>query len=170
MLMVNYQISGVQKSRSLARCRDARDNRARKYQPASGGVHGPIPERVAVMAIVATMDILGLNIKDLTMKVMTARDAKNHFGEFLDAARREPVIVTKNDRPVGIMISIEDAADTLLPEMLLDKEPGYDGWLFEKVTSTIRRVDSGETALLEHDEAMEKLRKRLAERFGARTA
>jgi prevent-host-death family protein len=116
------------------------------------------------------MDILGVNIKDWTMKVMTARDAKNHFGEFLDAARREPVIVTKNDRPVAIMISIEDAADTLLPEMLLDKEPGYDGWLFEKVTSSIRRVDSGETALLEHDEAMEKLRKRLAERFGARTA
>lgn len=104
------------------------------------------------------------------MKVMTARDAKNHFGEFLDSARREPVIVTKNDRPVGIMISIEDAADTLLPEMLLDKEPGYDGWLFEKVTGTIRRVDSGETELLEHDEAMEKLRKRLVERFGARTA
>ena len=104
------------------------------------------------------------------MKVMTARDAKNHFGEFLDSARREPVIVTKNDRPVGIMISIEDAADTLLPEMLLDKEPGYDGWLFEKVTGTIRRVDSGETTLLEHDEAMEKLRQRLAERFGARTA
>ena len=104
------------------------------------------------------------------MKVMTARDAKNHFGEFLDSARREPVIVTKNDRPVGIMISIEDAADTLLPEMLLDKEPGYDGWLFEKVTGTIRRVDSGETELLEHDEAMEKLRQRLAARFGARTA
>ena len=104
------------------------------------------------------------------MKVMTARDAKNHFGEFLDSARREPVIVTKNDRPVGIMISIEDAADTLLPEMLLDKEPGYDGWLFEKVTGTVRRVDSGETTLLEHDEAMEKLRQRLAARFGARTA
>ena len=104
------------------------------------------------------------------MKVMTARDAKNHFGEFLDSARREPVIVTKNDRPVGIMISIEDAAETLLPEMLLDKEPGYDGWLFEKVTGTIRRVDSGETELLEHDEAMEKLRTRLKDRFGTRTA
>lgn len=111
-----------------------------------------------------------LLVKDMAMKVMTARDAKNHFGEFLDSARREPVIVTKNDRPVGIMISIEDAADTLLPEMLLDKEPGYDGWLFEKVTGTVRRVDSGETELLEHDEAMEKLRQRLAARFGARTA
>ncbi len=41
------------------------------------------------------------------MKIMTARDAKNHFGEFLDAARREPVDVTRNDRPVGIMIFVE---------------------------------------------------------------
>lgn len=101
---------------------------------------------------------------------MTARDAKNHFGEFLDSARREPVIVTKNDRPVGIMISIEDAADTLLPEMLLDKEPDYDGWLFEKVSSTIRRVDDGETELHEHSEAMVKLRKRLVDRFATRKA
>ena len=46
------------------------------------------------------------------MKIMSARDAKNYFGEFPDSARREPVVVTRNDRPVGIMISIEDAADT----------------------------------------------------------
>ena len=38
------------------------------------------------------------------MKVMTAREAKNRFGEFLDASRREPVVITKNDRPVGIMV------------------------------------------------------------------
>ena len=77
------------------------------------------------------------------MKVMTAREAKNRFGEFLDASRREPVVITKNDRPVGIMVSIEDAADTLLPEFLLDKTPGYDGWLFEKVTATLERLDAG---------------------------
>ena len=29
------------------------------------------------------------------MKVMSARDAKNHFGEFPDSARREPVVVTR---------------------------------------------------------------------------
>lgn len=104
------------------------------------------------------------------MKVMTAREAKNHFGEFLDTARREPVIVTKNDRPVGIMISIEDAADTLLPEFLLDKEPGYDGWLFEKITRTMERADSGETMTYEHDEAMRLLRGRLEARLAIKTA
>lgn len=104
------------------------------------------------------------------MKVMSARDAKNHFGEFLDAARREPVVVTKNDRPVGIMISIEDAADTVLPELLLDKDPGYDGWLFEKVSTTIRRVDAGETELFEHDDAMKRLRERVKARIGNKSA
>ena len=98
------------------------------------------------------------------MKVMTAREAKNRFGEFLDAARREPVVITKNDRPVGIMVSIEDAADTLLPEFLLDKTPGYDGWLFEKLTATLERLDPGQTKLHAHDEAMALLRERLAAR------
>ena len=104
------------------------------------------------------------------MKVMSARDAKNHFGEFLDTARREPVVVTKNDRPVGIMISIEDAADTLLPEFLLDKDPGYDGWLFGKVSATLARVDAKEARLHDHDEAMARLPERLRERRAGKTA
>ena len=95
------------------------------------------------------------------MKTMTARDAKNHFGEFLDAARREPVIVTKNDRPVGIMISIEDAADTLIPEMFMEKEPGYEEWLTSKVGATMARVEAGATALLPHAEAMVSLKSRI---------
>ncbi|MBS4097339.1 MAG: type II toxin-antitoxin system Phd/YefM family antitoxin [Sulfuricella sp.] len=99
------------------------------------------------------------------MKVMTARDAKNHFGEFLDTAQREPVVITKNNRPVGIMISIQDAADTVLPEMMMDKEPGYDAWVLEKVTSTMRRVDSGKSALVEHEDAMRQVRDRLKARF-----
>lgn len=99
------------------------------------------------------------------MKTMTAREAKNHFGEFLDAARREPVVITKNNRPVGIMISIEDAVDTLLPEMLQDKEPGYDGWLLDKVSTTMRSVDAGEAELLGHDEAMSRLHERIKTRL-----
>jgi prevent-host-death family protein len=95
------------------------------------------------------------------MKTMTARDAKNRFGEFLDAARREPVIVTRNDRPVGIMISIEDAADTLIPEMFMDKESGYEEWLAAKVGSTVARLKAGATATLPHEEAMASLRSRV---------
>lgn len=95
------------------------------------------------------------------MKTMTARDAKNRFGEFLDAARREPVVVTKNDRPVGIMISIEDAADTLIPEMFMQKAPGYEEWLASKVGATLARVDAGATTLIPHDDAMASLKSRI---------
>jgi len=99
------------------------------------------------------------------MKIMTAREAKNHFGEFLDAAQREPVVITKNNRPVGIMVSIQDAADTVLPEMMMDKDPGYDAWVLDKVTSTLRRIDSGESAPIEHEYAMRQLRDCLKARF-----
>ena len=99
------------------------------------------------------------------MKVMTARDAKNHFGEFLDAARREPVVVTKNDRPVGIMISVEDAADTLLADLFIEKESGYEEWLFHKVSKTMERVASGTATLHEHTDAMALMKSRLEARL-----
>ena len=117
------------------------------------------------MSIVPTMDTIQPGAKGKKMKVMTARDAKNHFGEFLDTARREPVIVTKNDRPVGIMISVEDAADTLFSDFFIDKESGYDEWLFGKVNRTMERVASGETKLSEHAEAMSLLKGRLEARL-----
>ncbi len=99
------------------------------------------------------------------MKVMTARDAKNHFGEFLDSARREPVVVTKNDRPVGIMISLEDAKDTLFADFFIDEESGYDEWLFGKVSRTMGRVAEGATGLHEHSDAMALLKGRLEARL-----
>ena len=41
------------------------------------------------------------------MKETTARDAKNRFGQFLDAAQRTPVSVTRNGRVVTVMMSVE---------------------------------------------------------------
>ena len=42
------------------------------------------------------------------MPTMTALEAKNAFGQFLDAAQRAPVTVTKNGRAVGAMFSQAD--------------------------------------------------------------
>ena len=42
------------------------------------------------------------------MPTMTALQAKNAFGQFLDAAQRAPVEVTKNGRVVGAMFSQVD--------------------------------------------------------------
>ena len=41
------------------------------------------------------------------MRTIPARDAKNQFGQFLDAAQSGPVRVTKKGRPVGVMLSLE---------------------------------------------------------------
>lgn len=95
------------------------------------------------------------------MKTMTARDAKTHFGEFLDAMQREPVIVTKNNRPVGIMLSIEDAADTLVPDMFMEKEAGYDEWFQSKVNKALDEFTSGKAQATAHDEAMERVWQRV---------
>jgi len=94
------------------------------------------------------------------MKTMTACDARNHFGEFLDAMQREPVVVTKNNRPVGIMLSIQDAADTLIPEMFRDEEAGYDEWFAERVSARLTAFDASGPAP-EHGEAMARVQARL---------
>ena len=42
------------------------------------------------------------------MKVMTAKEAKNSFGVLMDTAQREPVLVTKRSRLMGIFLSIQE--------------------------------------------------------------
>jgi prevent-host-death family protein len=62
------------------------------------------------------------------MKTMTAAQAKNSFGQFLDFAQREPVLVTKQNRPVGVFISMQDLEDTVLGERALRAHAeGYIG-------------------------------------------
>jgi prevent-host-death family protein len=42
------------------------------------------------------------------MRTISSLDAKNRFGQLLDAAQRAPVTVTKKGRPAVIVMSIED--------------------------------------------------------------
>lgn len=42
------------------------------------------------------------------MRAFSAADAKNHFGELIDAARLAPVSVTKYDRPFVVVMSVEE--------------------------------------------------------------
>lgn len=39
---------------------------------------------------------------------MTASAASKEFGRYLDAVQREPVIVTKQNRPVAVTVSFQD--------------------------------------------------------------
>jgi len=104
------------------------------------------------------------------MKTMSARDAKAHFGELMDAMQREPVVLTKNNRPVGIFISLEDAADSLIPEMFMEKEPGYDEWVQAKVGNTLKNLNSGKTSLSEHDPVMERVWQRVFDKTKSTSA
>lgn len=42
------------------------------------------------------------------MTIIPAREAKNRFGEMLDAVQRQPVTITKNGRPVAILTAVVD--------------------------------------------------------------
>lgn len=44
----------------------------------------------------------------MNMKTMTASVASKEFGRYLDTAQREPVIVTKKNRPVAVTVSFQD--------------------------------------------------------------
>ena len=42
------------------------------------------------------------------MRSITSADAKNNFGELIDLARAAPVTVTKYDRPVVVVMAVEE--------------------------------------------------------------
>ena len=42
-----------------------------------------------------------------SMREIAAREAKNQFGQLLDAAQTGPVRVTKKGRPVGVVMSMQ---------------------------------------------------------------
>lgn len=91
------------------------------------------------------------------MKTMTSVEAKNKFGTFLDTMQREPVIVTKNNRPVGIMISMEDAKNTLIGEMFLEKDEGYDEWFVAKVQKSLDSLKDSSLKLSKHSDVIERV-------------
>lgn len=45
-----------------------------------------------------------------SMKTISALDAKNRFGELIEAAQRQPVAVTRNGRPSVIVLSADSYA------------------------------------------------------------
>ena len=77
------------------------------------------------------------------MKAVSAKDAKNRFGELMDTVQREPVSIEKHGRPVAVVLS-EVAYEKMKLEHLeamlavgeaqLDRGEGIDGKeFFEKL-------------------------------------
>ncbi len=69
------------------------------------------------------------------MKIMTAVEAKTHFGKFLDNVQREPVVVTKKNRPVGVMLSMQDIEDTVWGERAL--KANKEGYLSNEESESV---------------------------------
>lgn len=80
------------------------------------------------------------------MKTMTATAASKEFGRFLDTVQREPVIVTKKDRPVAVTMSIEEATELFqlrtqagIQRGLDDVDNGYFNELSEDYSQTMKQ-------------------------------
>ena len=70
------------------------------------------------------------------MKAITAKDAKNRFGELMDTVQREPVSIEKHGRPVAVVLSEVEyekmklerlRAILAVGEAQLDRGEGIDG-------------------------------------------
>lgn len=69
------------------------------------------------------------------MSVMSARDAKNRFGDLLLEAQREPVTIERNGKPVAVVRSFED--DQEIERMKLE-------WLRVAVAEGTAAAERGE--------------------------
>lgn len=76
------------------------------------------------------------------MRTMSAKEAKNHFGELLMEAQKSPVTIEKNGKPVAVLYSMEwhEAAE----EAKLD-------WLKRAVAEGIAEADRGELLALDDE-------------------
>lgn len=64
------------------------------------------------------------------MREIAAKEAKNQFGQFLDAAQRAPVCVTKQGRAVGVMMSV-------------DQYERLRGAAWERLSQTMDQIGNG---------------------------
>ncbi|MBS1958375.1 MAG: type II toxin-antitoxin system Phd/YefM family antitoxin [Bdellovibrionales bacterium] len=42
------------------------------------------------------------------MRKFSAKEAKDHFGELIDTAQKEPVEIQKKGRPVAVIVSLDE--------------------------------------------------------------
>ena len=102
------------------------------------------------------------------MQVITAKDAKLRFGELLDTMQREPVLVRKNKRPVGVFLSLKDVKGTHLESLFDVQDDDYEDWEKEKITEALNALKAHPSDTKEmksvHATAMQKARDLVASR------
>jgi prevent-host-death family protein len=91
------------------------------------------------------------------MRTMSAKDAKNRFGELLMDAQREPVVIEKNGKPVAVVRSYEEWQE--IERLKLE-------WLRAAVAEADAAVARGEVEDLT-SELLEELLREAQERVGS---
>jgi len=57
------------------------------------------------------------------MKIASVADVKTHFSAYLRSAERNPVIVTRGGKPVGVLLAIDDEEE--LERLVLAYSPRF---------------------------------------------
>jgi prevent-host-death family protein len=59
-----------------------------------------------MIEMIKTANMVEEQQKEPLVDTMTAADAKTNFGVLLDKAQREPITISKNGRPVAVIMSV----------------------------------------------------------------
>ena len=93
------------------------------------------------------------------MKTYSAKDAKNRFGEMMDAAQREPVCIEKHGRPTAVVLSAAEYRQLKIDRLKAELQIGIDqldrgegieyeniGDLFDEINAELDAADQAERA------------------------
>jgi prevent-host-death family protein len=72
------------------------------------------------------------------MKTLTAKDAKYRFGNLIDLARAEPVVIAKHGRPVVVVLAVEEFEQLKASAT----KPGSGRWPTRCAAAWTRRVQA----------------------------
>ena len=72
------------------------------------------------------------------MKIAPAADVKAHFGAYLKAVKKRPVVVTRNGKPVAILSAVSDEEE--LERLMMAQAPR----LQEILEAARKRIAAGE--------------------------
>jgi prevent-host-death family protein len=78
------------------------------------------------------------------MKIASVADVKAHFSEYLKASEEGPVIVTRNGRPVAVLLGIQDEDE--IERLIMAHSPRLRAIL----EAAHRRIEAGQG--IEHEE------------------
>ncbi|SPE19171.1 Prevent-host-death family protein [Candidatus Sulfotelmatomonas gaucii] len=77
------------------------------------------------------------------MATMTSVEAQNHFGELLETAQREAVVITRHGRPAVFVVSSSEMADLLeLKRMRKQAVREFAAWRRQAKKTTRRAAGS----------------------------